>query len=80
MAFRAVRSSEPAFIINAELKNKDLPRRYEQLFGRRIGEDRFEVCCIPFFLYDIALGDIVTTVPKVNRKFVMDKVVEPSGR
>jgi hypothetical protein len=68
------------FIINAELQKKDLPRRFEQLFARRVGEDRFEVCCIPFFLYDIALGDIVTTVPKEGRKFVVDKVVEPSGR
>lgn len=68
------------FIVNAELREKDRPRRFEQLFARRVGEDRFEVCCIPFFLYDIALGDVVTTVPKDGRKFVVDKVVEPSGR
>lgn len=32
---------------------------YEQLWTRRVGEDRFELCCIPFFAYDLALGDVV---------------------
>ena len=68
------------FIVNAELPEKDRPRRFEQLFVRRVGDDRFEVCCIPFFLYDIALGDIVTTGPKGDRKYVVKEVAERSGR
>jgi len=68
------------FIINAELPEKDRPRRFEQLFAKQVGEDRFEICCIPFFVYDIALGDVVVTLPKGDRKYVVDKVVEPSGR
>lgn len=68
------------FIINAELADRDRPRRFEQLFAKQVGEDRFEICCIPFFVYDIALGDVVVTSPKGGRKYVVDKVVEPSGR
>jgi hypothetical protein len=68
------------FIINAELAEKDRPRRFEQLFAKQVGEDRFEICCIPFFVYDIALGDVVVTSPRGGRKYVVDKVVEPSGR
>lgn len=68
------------FIINAELAEKDRPRRFEQLFAKQVGEDRFEICCIPFFVYDIALGDVVVTSPRGGRKYVVDKVIEPSGR
>jgi Domain of unknown function (DUF4265) len=68
------------FVINAELPEKDRPRRFEQLYARRVGDDRFEVCCIPFALYDVALGDIVVTAPKGDRKYVVREVVNPSGR
>lgn len=68
------------FIINAELSEGDRPHRFEQLFARQLGDDRFEVCCIPFFLYNVALGDVVLTTPKEDRKYVMKGVVEPSGR
>lgn len=68
------------FIINAELPEKDRPRRFEQLFAKRVSDDRFEVCCIPFFLYDLALGDFVATSPRCDRKYVVSKVVQPSGR
>ena len=68
------------FIINAELSEKDRPWRFEQLYVRQVSDDRFEVCCIPFFLYDVALGDIVATSPKGDRKYVVTNVVQPSGR
>ena len=38
------------------------------------------MCCIPFFVYDIARGDVVVTSTKGGRKYVVAKVVEPSGR
>ena len=47
----------------------------EQLWCRKLGDDKFEVCCIPFFLYDVALGDIV-----LAPEFHLHKVVRPSGR
>lgn len=68
------------FTINAKLEENDLPRRFEQLWARKLSDHRFEICCIPFFLFDVALGDVVQTAPKGDRRFVLDRVVEPSGR
>ena len=46
------------------------------MWGRQIDEFRFEICCIPFFVSDIALGDIVET----DRNYIVSEVVQPSGR
>jgi hypothetical protein len=46
----------------------------EQLWARRIGDRRFEVCCIPFFTYGIALADIV----EVDDELTVTRVVEKS--
>jgi hypothetical protein len=48
----------------------------EQLWARRLGEQRFQICCIPFFLYDVALGDVVET----DQAYDFVRVVEESGR
>lgn len=44
------------------------------------GNNRFEVCCIPFFVRDLALGDVVTTSATEGLEYVVAKVVAPSGR
>lgn len=61
------------FIVGAALPETD---RAEQLWARQIEDRLFEICCIPFFLYDVALGDIVEA--DANHDLV--QVVEPSGR
>jgi hypothetical protein len=33
----------------------------EQLWARRVGDRLFQVCCIPFLVDDLALGDVVET-------------------
>jgi hypothetical protein len=48
----------------------------EQLYARQLGELRFEICCIPFFVSDVALGDIVQT----DATYLVNGVVEKSGR
>lgn len=68
------------FIVHADLPEKDRPKRFEQLWARQLADDQFEVCCIPFFIYNVALGDVVATSPKADRKYVVAKVVQPSGR
>jgi hypothetical protein len=68
------------FVISAELPEGDRPKQFEQLWARQLGEREFETCCIPFFIYDVALGDIVRTSPKKGRRYVVDSVVRPSGR
>jgi hypothetical protein len=48
----------------------------EQLWARRVDDYDFELCCIPFFTYGLALGDVVRTGPD----FMVEKLVRPSGR
>jgi hypothetical protein len=51
------------FVVHAELPEADRPKRFEQLWARQLAEREFELCCIPFFIYDVALGDVVRTSP-----------------
>jgi Domain of unknown function (DUF4265) len=68
------------FIINAELLEEDRPKRFEQLWARQLSGDEFEICCIPFALYDLALGDVVRTAPRAGRQYVVQRVIKASGR
>lgn len=61
------------FIIGARIQDQN---RSEQLWARDLGDQRFEICCIPFFLYDVALGDVV----RATLQHDLDEVLEPSGR
>lgn len=65
------------FIINARLPEAG---RFEQLWTKRVGESQFEICCIPYFLYDLALGDTVETAPQGGRQHVLSRVLSRSGR
>jgi hypothetical protein len=65
-----VRRDRANFIVRARLPE---PGRAEQLWGRQLDERSFELCCIPFFLYDVALGDIVAT----DAAYEVQQVVEP---
>lgn len=68
------------FVIRADIEEGDLPRRVEQLWARQLGAIHFEICCIPFFVYDLALGDEVETGAEGERRYVIERVVKPSGR
>jgi hypothetical protein len=54
--------------------------RYEQLWARQQSDTLFEVCCIPFFVYNLSLGDVVRTEASGERAYVVAEVVQPSGR
>ena len=49
---------------------------FEQLWVRTDDESSFEVCCIPFFTYGIALGDLI----ELDRDSRVASVVHRSGR
>jgi hypothetical protein len=53
--------SRANFLIMADLTPHGMSGKLEQLWARRIGDRAFEICCIPFFTYGIALGDSVET-------------------
>jgi hypothetical protein len=61
------------YIISANLPERE---RAEQLWARQIAEYQFELCCIPFFLFDVTLGDVVET----DQTYRLTKVIERSGR
>jgi hypothetical protein len=52
---------------------------WEQLWSKELGENLFELCCIPFFLYGFALGDIVETRPAYGKRFVISRKLQTKG-
>ncbi|WP_433161676.1 DUF4265 domain-containing protein [Kribbella sp. CA-247076] len=48
----------------------------EQLWARCIDDLHYELCCIPFFAYDLALGDVV----EVDASYMVRRVTKGSGR
>lgn len=66
------------FIIRAQilpLESSLKPSDWEQLWSRKVSAYTFELCCIPFFIYGYALGDIV----EVDQTFVIQNLYKPSG-
>lgn len=47
------------YIIQVDLAPYEMGGAFEQLWARTKGDELFELCCIPFFTYGFALGDIV---------------------
>jgi len=68
------------FVIDADIAEDDSPRKWEQLWCKRIGANRYIVCCIPFFVYDLALGDEISARPVGAKEHVLDRVLGQSGR
>ena len=64
------------FIIGVALPEEG---KWEQLWALRLAPAQFEVCCVPFLAYDLALGDIVETEPQSGRDFMVARVVRQSG-
>lgn len=64
--------------LNMPIDSEDGVERSEQLWARRRGDHLYEICCIPFFIYDLALGDIIRIAPQEGRN-VVEGVVETHG-
>jgi Domain of unknown function (DUF4265) len=52
---------------------------YENLWAARLKEKHFRIESIPFFVYGVSLGDIVTAMPDNEGRLQFGKVVQPSG-
>ena len=63
------------FVIFAKLEDA----KWEQLWARKLSERRFMICCIPFFAYDLALGDEVEVGPAGGKQYVVGRVAAASG-
>lgn len=64
------------FVIATAIESANTDITTEQLWARKIDEAHFELCCVPFFAYDIALGDVVET----DSQYMVKRVVHRSGR
>lgn len=63
------------FVFLAALEVDSGEREWEQLWGRIVAQHRVEICCIPFFVYDLNLGDIV----ELDQNNVLARVITRSG-
>jgi hypothetical protein len=70
--------SRSNFVLSATLPANGTQKTIEQLWGRRLSEYSFEICCIPFFVYGISLADVVST--SVDGKYLVTEVTGRSGR
>jgi hypothetical protein len=52
----------------------------EELWCRKIAEDRMELCCIPFFAYNVSLGDVMIVEPAAEGRYDIRGVDQRSGR
>lgn len=67
--------SRANFVIAADIASSPAKGEWEQLWARKISDTRFEICCIPLFAYDLALGDEVET----DGDHVLRRVLKASG-
>lgn len=63
------------FIIRVFLEEQEDHNDWEQLWARKVEKYRFIICCIPFFTYNLSLGDEVI----VDSEYNIEKVAKPSG-
>lgn len=69
------------FILAKYLGESDTELKYkwEQIWARQLEENLFEICCIPFFAYGLALGDLVDTTTQDDKEYSINKVLKKSG-
>lgn len=72
-----VRRPDRSFILRARLDGIEGDENFEQIWSNQVADDLFEVCCIPFFAYDLALGDVVRADPRND--CVIQSVEQRSG-
>jgi hypothetical protein len=64
------------FVFAAHQGMKDGKNEWEQLWGQEVAPRRYVVCCIPFFVYGVALGDEI----EIDTDFVFQRVLRFSGQ
>ena len=67
------------FLIHAKCGGEGEEVFWEQIWAKQISESEFEVCCIPFFVYDLSIGDKVETQREGQFDYLIKGVVQCSG-
>lgn len=66
-------------IVHARVEHKGAADIRESLWARTLAEGLYEICCVPFFVYDLALGDEVSAASDDAGKLTLEAVVKRSG-
>lgn len=64
------------FLIRVYLQENEGRGEWEQLWANQVDDKKFVLCCIPFFAYNLALGDEVET----DKNYIVQSVVRASGQ
>ena len=67
------------FLIHAKCGKAGEDTFWEQLWVKQLTDNQFEICCIPFFARDIAIGDVVETHSDGQFQHLIKRVIQPSG-
>jgi hypothetical protein len=59
------------YIFRCRIESQNGGDEWEQMWGKVIEENTYMVCCIPFFVYGLSLGDIIKL--DTNRDFEIIK-------
>jgi hypothetical protein len=62
------------YIFKYSLEGHD-DREWEQMWGKKNDDNSITICCIPFFAYGLALGDVV----EIDHKSVFIRLKQESG-
>ncbi|WP_306582043.1 DUF4265 domain-containing protein [Dokdonella sp.] len=71
-----LRRNDADTIFRAYVGENDGRNEWEQLWGKKIAPREVIVCCIPFFVYDLALGDEV----EIDSEFALQRILRKSGQ
>ena len=68
------------FILAVRLGDPDIPKewKWEQIWAKKVNENLFEICCIPFFAYGLALGYLINTKTLDEKQYVINEIVKKS--
>ena len=78
-------------MINRELKHVKIvfkldvdadgypPSEFEGVWATPLGEDRFRIDNVPFFVKAVANGDVVRAIKNSDGEFIFDEIVERGG-
>lgn len=66
-------------IIHALVEESPAEALWEELWVRDLGSNMFEVCCIPLWVRNLSIGDIVAATPDSKKGWILKEVIQPSG-
>lgn len=67
-------------VVLRNLASDDLEGLWEQLWVRHLDLGKYELCCLPFFAYGLALGDVLDVAVDRDDRLVITGLARSGGR